>query len=403
MYLISGMEPMGFACNGKRIGCRKQSGRQEIKFVLEYFPNEPIVLEFANGTSVADTELFSEPNTIVVHTGSDHMFGGDPFTSFGYFVEHGPGMVSRSQQVDITLKCPSGTSLDNIEKTCIRCSSHMFQQEPNLKSTCCNVGQRGCVVCPSTSDSVILENRTLRCVCPTTKMSFSPFTDREQAESFSECPPQEDKMYDDRVKTICKVVFAINFCLAASFFIWTIKYRFSPIVRLSQPIFLLLVAVGAMVSSVTILVLVFDDVDDENGDARSGNYGPANTACMATVWLYSLGFMITFSPLFLKLWRAKKIFKNATLRKVHIPNSKLLLLCAGVISIDAIIILVWQFTDPLKYYRVTLKVDKFDHVVESGGYCIFRLLEFVYCCNIHCPCNATVVWGLSLLQNQKRE
>jgi len=87
---------------------------------------------------------------------------------------------------------------------------------------------------------------------------------------------------------------------------------------------------------------------------------------MVTIWFYSLGFMITFSPLFLKLWRAKQLFNIKTLRKVHISNRKLLLLCAVVISIDAIIILVWQLTDPLKYYRVTLEVDKFGHIVESG-------------------------------------
>ena len=85
------------------------------------------------------------------------------------------------------------------------------------------------------------------------------------------------------LKLIAFIMYGINCALIGACSLWLLVYRNTAQVRVSQPFFLLLVLLGCLISSSTILALAQEDEGD----------GPV-VACMAIPWLYSVGFSITF-------------------------------------------------------------------------------------------------------------
>ena len=130
------------------------------------------------------------------------------------------------------------------------------------------------------------------------------------------------------VRAFGYVLAAIDCGVAFSLFLWTAFNRKSKVVRASQPLFLGLIALGSVVSGLTIIPLAVDDAEGPRATSTVAANTIANRACMASVWLYSLGFVLTFAPLFAKLWRVQKLFLNKKLRKVVVRNSDVLKIIA---------------------------------------------------------------------------
>lgn len=91
------------------------------------------------------------------------------------------------------------------------------------------------------------------------------------------------------------ITFCIIVIVAFSFVLWTWKMRKKRIVRASQPLFLIMLVVGAIIMSSSIIPLSFDDSSLANPSEHH-----LQLICMAPIWLLSLGFTITFSALFSK-------------------------------------------------------------------------------------------------------
>ena len=130
----------------------------------------------------------------------------------------------------------------------------------------------------------------------------------------------EDKEQLEQASIFAYVLFVILGGLAIVCGAWAYLNRDYKVVTASQFEFLMLIDIGVLISAATMIPLAIDDENDVNGLAYSGEYAPANAACMASVWLYNLGFVITFVPLFVKMWRVNKLFNNPKLRKIIISN-----------------------------------------------------------------------------------
>ena len=116
---------------------------------------------------------------------------------------------------------------------------------------------------------------------------------------------------------------------AIGFGIFTIFKKGHPIIRKSQPSFLIMVCTGSFIAGCAIIPLSFDD--------EKYSVQACSIACMATPWLVSIGFVTgiasvyfcalyltvtltyhfclywsitAFSALFSKIWRVNKIFNN---------------------------------------------------------------------------------------------
>lgn len=96
------------------------------------------------------------------------------------------------------------------------------------------------------------------------------------------------------VRTVGLVLFGSSIFLSCSGLIWVVLKRRSQVVKAAQPEFLGALCVGSIISSLAIVTLSFDE-----------SYGwsekQLSKACMATPWLFALGYIIVYSALFSKV------------------------------------------------------------------------------------------------------
>ena len=133
---------------------------------------------------------------------------------------------------------------------------------------------------------------------------------------------------------ICLLAAAL--CLAA--IAYTGVYRQHPVIRSSSPIFL-----STSLAGVALLLC-----------GTFAMLQPATTAtCSSLAWLWSLGFSLTFAPLFAKTWRIYRIFGRRKLSVVKIPNHRLAMMVIAILAVDAVLMAVWQALSPLQPYTTT--------------------------------------------------
>merc|ERR1712146_510876 len=117
----------------------------------------------------------------------------------------------------------------------------------------------------------------------------------------------------------------------------------------------------------------------ENANEAVDNVSrPVDTACQLVPWFYSVGFVLTFAPLFTKLMRVYRIFANESLKAIRITMGQMLMCIAVVLAIDAFILLLWTKNDPLFYEREVLESDPYGNPVRSVGLCITKEDPFTY-------------------------
>lgn len=180
-------------------------------------------------------------------------------------------------------------------------------------------------------------------------------------------------MIPPALKAVGFVMFGINVLVSLVCGLWIIWKRESPQVRRSQPFFLLLVLVGCLISTSTILAMAQEDEGD----------GPV-LACSFIPWLYSVGFSVTFGTLFGKIRRVYKIFTqeyaaqyvsdsirsgSTSSRRDPLTVKDALFFVGSVLVIDIIILILWTTIDPLEWKRKVILEDKFGYPLSSEGYC----------------------------------
>ncbi|CAB9503390.1 acid type B receptor subunit 2 [Seminavis robusta] len=196
------------------------------------------------------------------------------------------------------------------------------------------------------------------CVCHSTKWT---------GEDCSIEVPEDKNAIPETFQNIAICLMTINGVVIVGCAIWLYYFRNTAQVRYSQPFFLLLVLFGCLVSSSTIAALMQQDHN-------------TTPKCMAGVWLYSVGFAITFGTLMAKVLRVYMLFATGTRDKRTRTNTDsprfsfvsfqdTLLVIGMVLSIDIAILLAWQFTDPLAWTRTIIRADQFGEPLESEGYC----------------------------------
>jgi hypothetical protein len=155
-------------------------------------------------------------------------------------------------------------------------------------------------------------------------------------------------------------------CLSAVYFaVWTWNHRNTRVIEASQPVFLIVVCIGAFLMASTVFPLSFDEP-----------VFPASfLGCMAGYWLYGPGFGLVFSALFAKLWRINKIVSNTPLqRRVVVKARDVILPGVIIMSINLLILVCWQVVAPLVFVRVVDEetVDNFGRQTDSHGLCITK-------------------------------
>merc|ERR1712196_579990 len=196
---------------------------------------------------------------------------------------------------------------------------------------------------------------------------------------------------DSGTRTFGLLLCAFNCGVSCLFLVWTIINRKSDQVKVAQPIFLWMMGVGSIVSTLAIIPMSLSEDDAENLATEEG-HPTADGACMATVWLYGLGFVMTFSPLFAKVWRVERIFDAGLKmkRKFKLTTRMVITRIAFAVLIDFVILGIWTAVSPLKYVRRDTVVDPTTQIAtESVGAC-----ESTYAWYFFGP---LIVWHVVLL------
>ena len=161
--------------------------------------------------------------------------------------------------------------------------------------------------------------------------------------------------------------------LAVFFAAWVFRHRNAPAVRAMQPIFLIMLCFGTMLEN---LAIIFKGRDDTNSN-------DANNACMADVWLTSMGDTFIYSALFSKLWRVNQIFTAAaTFRRKVVTVKRALLPFAIFLTLNLIFLTTTSIVDPLVWVRIPIDGDPnntIGHCAYSGtvGEVMTALLDLV--------------------------
>jgi len=157
------------------------------------------------------------------------------------------------------------------------------------------------------------------------------------------------------------ILFGMVAVMSIGFSVWVYLNRTVRVVRVAQPRFLILVAFGVMVLCATILPLGYDDSTAEHYVA----------ICMGPMWFLTLGFSITFSSLFAKIYRVHVLFQRGiNFSRIRMSEKDVLVPLFLVLAINISILTAWTVLNPLRYQRLDhAGTDGWNRPISSFGTC----------------------------------
>lgn len=158
------------------------------------------------------------------------------------------------------------------------------------------------------------------------------------------------------------ILFGLVTVTAFGFIGWTYHSRKLHAVKASQPIFLIMVALGVLIMASSIIPLSFDD--------STGHLGSTGI-CMSVPWLCFMGFSITFAALYSKTKRINKIFRSGQMfTRVKVKAQHVVIPFLVLVSLNAIVLICWTVLDPLTYVRANhAGLDGWNRVISTYGTC----------------------------------
>ena len=178
------------------------------------------------------------------------------------------------------------------------------------------------------------------------------------------CVYVNDNRITGVMKTFGSILGSLNILLSICAILWTIANRNETVVRYSQAVFLILIAIGCIASSTSIFFLSVEDSSDNNMSAQDS----ADFACQILPWTYSLGFALTFASLFAKLRKVLLVFaQSKALANIRISSATVFMWILVVVILDASILLVWSIKDPMGYQRSIVDTDEYGYATEKQG------------------------------------
>ncbi|CAB9510802.1 acid type B receptor subunit 2 [Seminavis robusta] len=170
-------------------------------------------------------------------------------------------------------------------------------------------------------------------------------------------------------------LFTIVALTALAFSAWALKYRRVRVVRVSQPNFLVMIAVGVIIMTACMIPLGLDDYDSgglchEDGELTE-HAAHCRAICMSVPWLFSIGFTTTFSAMYAKTRRVNKLFRTqSAFTRIHVKEKDVMIPFFFLLTVNVTILTCWQAIDPLVYHREsTLARDEWNRVLATYGTC----------------------------------
>ena len=225
-------------------------------------------------------------------------------------------------------------------------------------------------------------------------------------------PVEQPNHLDNSLIVTGNLLVFVSVGLAAVLAFLTFTKRENMVIRASQPMFLLMILVGCVLSSCTILAMGGTDNDGKGGlsdklyvipGQAEGLASPLRThdqataTCMWVPALYSIGFVITFAALFAKVHRIDKIFNNKKLTKVTITAVDMIKPIILMLILDGAVLLLWSMDSEAKliWIRTVTESDQYNQAEASVGMCSARdgSQAMIYVSIILVLHIITLIWG----------
>jgi len=143
-------------------------------------------------------------------------------------------------------------------------------------------------------------------------------------------------------------LMSISLATSAASALWVYAKRRTRIVRSAQPQFLYLLCFGSMVMASSIAFMSYDESFGWSQDQL-------NAACVAFPWLFTMGYIVIYASLYMKLLRIHRVMQIEFRKKKHkIRLRRLGWRFALLILSAAIVLTVWTVVDPFTWVRETI-------------------------------------------------
>ena len=240
-------------------------------------------------------------------------------------------LVSPDSQAESEVIIPSPTALP--------CKAGYFQNTSILLERT-SLLQEICDICPvnTYTPSNGKFQDCLQCPEGTTTEGFLGATN---------CTKYDDNLLSNGMLSFGYIALAVSWIMAIVFLVWIFLHREDPVVRLAQTPYLVLICIGGIISSSSILGITFQAGTGEDDNA-------ASIGCTVTPILYSVGWVIQYGSLCAKTLRLKNVvdttgsngFKRRT---ISVWSTSHPIIVPLVLDIG--ILLAWTLVDPLQYVR----------------------------------------------------
>ncbi|KAL7532547.1 hypothetical protein ACHAXR_007278 [Thalassiosira sp. AJA248-18] len=227
----------------------------------------------------------------------------------------------------IVIPSPSGSVCDPGSYT----NQTLIEIEPDL------LGGK-CSACPMDSYTA-WENNFMQCdACP-------PGSTTAVEAGATNCVQLKENLIGG-LQIMGYIFVVISWAMAFGYIAWVVINKNDPVVKVSQPEFLLLICIGAVISTSAIIPWTLAEAGvGEDTAAASRN-------CIAWPWLYSIGFVLMYSSLTAKSFRLLKIARAAAnMRRTTVAAKEMYTIIIVFLVLDIAILAAWTTVDPLKWTR----------------------------------------------------
>ena len=149
--------------------------------------------------------------------------------------------------------------------------------------------------------------------------------------------------------------------------VWTIYNRTTDLVRLNQPEFLHMIAIGCFIMTCSIIPM---GVEDINMDGKELPVVFVNATCSSIQWIYGIGFIIVYSALLAKIRRVLKLINfGPGVQRKQVKTKDMLPLIFSLLVSELMFLTVSQLIAPVEWRRQPVIFDTNGEEIVSKGYC----------------------------------
>jgi predicted outer membrane repeat protein len=139
------------------------------------------------------------------------------------------------------------------------------------------------------------------------------------------------------------VVAGLLIAVSAATFGAIRRFRRTPEMKAAAPVFLSVIVLGVIVMLVAAVAYAMTQSPTAADDMPS----VGSSFCRSVPWLLGVAFALIFGSFISKTYRIYKLFYRTGLRRIAIPNRKLIRLTAVIVGGEVVICALWQSIDPL--------------------------------------------------------